>query len=85
MKKEKVQEQDFVCSFPRNEKEQIRFSIRNYKGRGYLDIRLWFQKEKGEWSPTKKGVVFPAERFSDFKKAVEEIEENLPVLEKASA
>ncbi len=84
MKKEKEQEQDFVYSFPRNENEQIRFCFREYKGRHYLDIRLWFRNQNGGWSPTKKGVVFPADRFSDFKKAVEECEGNLPVLEKAA-
>jgi len=61
----------------RNATERIRVSTESYKGRDYLDIRIYYQDNEGEWKPTRKGVtVSPekAEEFSDLiKKASEEM------------
>lgn len=77
-------DQDFVYSFPKSENEEIKFSIREYKGRFFIDLRLWFQGEEGgEWKPTKKGVFLAVEHFGELKKGVARLEQGVARLEKS--
>lgn len=56
------EESRIVHILPRNEGEQIHFTIRKYKGRLYFDVRLWYQPEDGgELVPTKKGISMAAD------------------------
>ena len=36
-----------IYRFQKNPEEEIRFSLREYKERYYLDLRLWFQPSTG--------------------------------------
>ena len=38
--------------------QKLLFSISNFRGKKYIDIRTWFQDQAGEWKPTKKGIHF---------------------------
>lgn len=49
----------------KNATEIIRVSKENYKGKEYLDIRIYFQNDEGEWKPTKKGVTFSPEKADE--------------------
>ena len=40
--------QEIIFSFPKNDKEEIRFSIREFKGQVYFEARLFFKSDKGE-------------------------------------
>ena len=63
-----------IHTFPRNEGEEIQLALRKYKGRYYIDLRLWFQNEKGTaFRPTRKGVFFSIDHLSDFQKAVDSL------------
>jgi hypothetical protein len=46
-----------IGDIPRNETEVVRVSVEEFKGRKYLDLRIYFQNDEGEWKPTKKGVT----------------------------
>ena len=46
-----------VFSFPKSDDEKIQFALREYQGRYYVDLRLWFQKD-GDYRPSKKGLSF---------------------------
>jgi hypothetical protein len=48
--------------------QRLIFSISNFRGRKYIDIRTWFQEQSGAWKPTKKGVHFSTDKFQDFEK-----------------
>ena len=66
-----------VYTLPRHEGEEIHFELRKYKGRHYVDLRLWFQTDpKDEFKPTKKGISLAAERLP-------ELVEGLNLLSKA--
>lgn len=41
----------------KGETEKINVSLNEYKGFKYVDIRLYFQDEEGDWHPTKKGIT----------------------------
>lgn len=51
---------------------QIRVHASEYKGKRYVDIRVYFPDEYGEWQPTKKGITFPCD---DSDTLIEHIEE----------
>ena len=61
-----------IHSFQKNPEEEVRFSLKDYKERQYLDLRLWFQPSKGgEYLPTKKGLTLSVEFLPELKKGVE--------------
>lgn len=42
----------------KSETDKIVVSIKEYKGRKYVDVRTFFQGDDGSYLPTKKGVTF---------------------------
>ena len=64
-----------IYRFQKNPEEEIRFSLREYKERYYLDLRLWFQPSTGgEYHPTKKGLTLSVEYLAELKKGLERAE-----------
>lgn len=49
----------------KNATEVIRVSRESFKNRDYLDIRIYFQNDEGEWKPTKKGVTLSPEKIDE--------------------
>ncbi len=54
--------------------EKILFSVSEFKGKKYADIRIYYEDDEGEWKPTKKGVTVNLENFQNFRERVEELE-----------
>lgn len=65
---------ELIGEVEKNQKERIRVSLAEYQGHKYVDCRVYFTDDKGEWFPTKKGVTFNDET----------IDEVIPLLQKAS-
>lgn len=42
----------------KNETDKIIVSVKEYRGRKYVDVRTYFQGDDGNYLPTKKGVTF---------------------------
>jgi Transcriptional Coactivator p15 (PC4) len=64
--------------FKRNADETLRISISNFKGRTYVDLRLFYQPEGGEeLAPTKKGVTVTPELWDEFRRGIERVDEEL--------
>ncbi len=62
----------------RNQTEILRVSLENFKGRDYIDLRIYYLDENGkEWKPTKKGVTVAPDKLDQvigfFEKAKEEL------------
>ncbi len=55
-----------IGEIERGETEVLRVSAEEYKGRKYIDVRIYFENDEGEWKPTKKGVTIQPERVDDF-------------------
>jgi hypothetical protein len=36
-----------------------------YKGRTVIDIRVWYCPAGGDWTPSKKGITFDADKLSE--------------------
>ena len=52
--------------FKRNAEETVRVSLSNFKGRTYIDIRLFYTDANEELAPTKKGITFAFSRGAEF-------------------
>jgi len=41
----------------KNNRERLRIQVKEYKGLTYVDLRVWFVAEDGEYAPSSKGVM----------------------------
>ena len=62
-----------LATIDRNATEQLQISIKSFKDREYLDLRIFYTTDEGaSWLPTKKGVTVSPENLETLKEAVEE-------------
>jgi hypothetical protein len=55
-----------IGDIERGETEVLRISAEEYKGRKYIDVRIYFENDEGEWKPTKKGVTIQPDKVDIF-------------------
>jgi hypothetical protein len=46
-----------IAEIEKNQKERIRISIEEYRGHKFVDCRVYWQDEQGDWKPSKKGIA----------------------------
>ena len=63
-----------IATIEKNADEEIRVSLREYKGHPFMDIRVYWKPPEGEPGPTKKGVTLNPELFPGLKKAMGALE-----------
>jgi hypothetical protein len=63
-----------IATIAKNADEEIRVSLREYKGHPFIDIRVYWKPPEGEPGPTKKGVTLNPELFPELKKAMGALE-----------
>ncbi len=57
---------ELIHAFEKNSGgEEVRISLTTYKGREYLDIRVYYQGDDGEKHPTKKGITLSLDLLSE--------------------
>ncbi len=66
-----------IGELSKNSVEKLVFQIKEFKGKTFIDVRIFFLNDKGEFSPTKKGIIInpdiAEEALTLFKKAVDEL------------
>ena len=71
-------ENQTLYHFTRGNGEQVCFTLREYKQRKYLDLRIFFRpKNEDEMRPTKKGITLALELFPELKKGIIACEKKL--------
>ena len=66
-------EPKLIATVPRSATEQLQISINEYKGKSYLDMRIYYTTDDGlNWLPTKKGVTVSPENMELLKDAIYE-------------
>ena len=71
-----------LAAIPRTATEQIQIQINEYKGKKYLDLRVYYTTDDGaNWSPTKKGVTFAPEKLDELKQTIEEAQKEFETAE----
>lgn len=66
-----------ISKFRKNSLEEIQVSAREYQGRQLVDIRTYIGSRGQETVPTKKGITIPIELYSEFRKAMRDLEDIL--------
>jgi len=66
-----------VGEVERNETETLRISTEEFKGRAYIDVRIYFADNEGEWKPTKKGVTINPDKLDQVIELLREAQEKL--------
>jgi hypothetical protein len=59
-----------IASFEKNSEEQVQVKLQDFKGRRYVDIRIW-AREDAAWIPTYKGLTLDAELLGELRKAID--------------
>ncbi|MGF6663829.1 hypothetical protein QF000_005497 [Paraburkholderia atlantica] len=42
----------------KNANERLRVDVKEYRGNTYIDIRVWYVTDDGDYRPSNKGVMF---------------------------
>ena len=71
-----AEDSEIITRFQKNSQEEIRFCIANFKGREYVDIRIFYSKD-GDFLPSKKGITVALDTWSDFRHSIEKLETTL--------
>lgn len=63
-----------VCELPKNSREAIKFSLAEFKGHKFIDIRVYTKEEGKDPAPTKKGLTVSPTLWPGFRKALAAVE-----------
>jgi len=75
-------ENQVVHRFPRRQDEEVYVTLREFKNRHYLDVRIFFQpKDGGEMRATRKGLTLEVELLPELKKGILALEKKASTLE----
>ena len=69
-----------IAEIEKNQKERIRVSIEEYKGHKFVDLRVYWQDEAGEWRPGKKGIALNPDIIDEVIEALQIASEKLESL-----
>lgn len=62
-----------LATIQRTDTEQLQISVSEYKGKSYLNMRIFYTTDEGAtWIPTKKGVTFSPDQLDLLEEAVQE-------------
>ena len=64
-----------VCELPKNSREDFRFSLGEYKGHRFIDMRVYAKEEGKDPIATRKGLAVSPQLWPQFKAALAQLEE----------
>jgi hypothetical protein len=60
-----------IAEIEKNTKEKIRVSIADYKGHRFIDCRVYWKDESGDWKPSRKGIALNDETVDEVVNALQ--------------
>ena len=67
------EEKNIIATIPRSDTERIEIAVNEYKGKKYLDLRIFYTTDSGtSWLPTKKGITVSPDNLELLKDAIEQ-------------
>ena len=66
--------QKVIRDIEKNSSNKIRISLTEFKGNNFVDLRVYYEDEEGEYKPTKKGVALKPELIPQVIEALQEAE-----------
>jgi hypothetical protein len=70
-------EDKILAEMERSSTEKIRATLGEFKGKDRIDIRIYFEGDRGDWLPTKKGINLAVEDWPKFKAFLQEVDQGL--------
>ncbi len=58
--------------------DKIIITVKEFKGKTYVDVRNYFENDEGEMVPTKKGISLTPENLDELIQLLGEAKKNLP-------
>lgn len=78
----KMADAKILATIERSDTEQLQISVSEYKGRSYLNMRIFYTTDEGAtWLPTKKGVTFSPDQLDLLTEAIEEAKQEFMAAE----
>jgi hypothetical protein len=69
---------NLIVTIPRNSREKIVFTVNEFKGKHYLDMRIFQVAENGGQDiPTKKGLTIPVHLYPTLRDALQSVDNAL--------
>lgn len=65
MEKGKARVSMLLGEIRKNTTEKIRVSKQLYKGYEFIDVRVYYEDDTGEWRPTKKGIAIAPDKINE--------------------
>lgn len=66
-----MSEKKLLATIPRSKTEEIQVQLSEYKGKKFLDLRIFYTKDSGlTWNPSQKGVTVAPENLEALKTAI---------------
>ncbi len=67
-----------IYSFEKNSLEEVRFSLNSFKGKRYLDIRIYYKSlEDGTLKPSKKGITLAPSFIDELEEGIKRLKNEL--------
>lgn len=64
-----------ICSLQKNAREELRFSLDEYRGHQFISVRVFVPSKDGaDFIPTKSGITFKPHQLDDVKSALTQVE-----------
>jgi len=70
-----------LTDIKRNDTEIVRVSKREFKGHEFLDLRIYYQDDEGDYKPTKKGITINPKLVDELIDALNKEKDAPPVKE----
>lgn len=64
-----------LYSFPKNAMEEVRASLTDYKGKKYIDLRVFYKGDHDEMKPSKKGLTLAPELIFELENALQKVKD----------
>ncbi len=66
-----------LAEIKKNEKERIRISVETYRGSQFVDCRVYWEDQEGEWRPSRKGIALSPDTIDLVIEALQKAREKL--------
>jgi hypothetical protein len=70
-----------IGEIQKNSTEKIQVSTASYKGHNFIDVRVYYEDDNGEWRPTKKGITIAPEKVDDLVNLIKKAKEAIGIEE----
>jgi hypothetical protein len=58
--------------------DKIIVTVKEFKGKQYIDLRTYFENDQGEWIPTKKGISLTPDNLDEMIQFLQKAKEATP-------